>query len=219
MFGHALHPLGAPEVPPFERYVGELARLLAPYDIGSLVVADRHTYEVAANWKVIAENYHECYHCPLIHPELCQVTPPDSGDNYDLPGAWIGGGMVLRDGMASMSLDGSLAATPLPGVNPTAVEYLHLLPNLLVSAHPDYVMTHRMVPLAPGRTWVECSWLTLPDSDSARVRCARRRGVLGHHQPAGLGRLRVGAARAPVAALPARAVRAQGGRGRAAGRR
>ena len=35
-------------------------------------------YEVAANWKVIAENYHECYHCPLIHPELCQVSPPDS---------------------------------------------------------------------------------------------------------------------------------------------
>ena len=117
-FGHALHPVGAAEVPPFERYVGELAGLLAPYDIGSLVVADRHTYEVAANWKVIAENYHECYHCPLIHPELCQVSPPDSGDNYDLPGAWIGGGMVLRDGMASMSLDGSLAATPLPGVEP-----------------------------------------------------------------------------------------------------
>ena len=46
------------------------------------------------------------------------------------------------------------------------MEYLHLLPNLLVSAHPDYVMTHRMVPLAPGRTWVECSWLTLPESDS-----------------------------------------------------
>jgi Rieske 2Fe-2S family protein len=167
VFAHARHPLGAPEVPPFERYVGDLAALLAPYDIGNLVVADRHSYEVAANWKVIAENYHECYHCPLIHPELCQVTPPDSGDNYDLPGAWIGGGMVLRDGMRTMSLDGTLAATPLPGVSPTAVEYVHLLPNVLVSAHPDYVMTHRMVPLAPGRTWVECSWLTLPDAAAA----------------------------------------------------
>jgi Rieske 2Fe-2S family protein len=168
VFGHALHPLGEPGVPSsFARYVGELERLLAPYAVGSLVVADRHTYEVAANWKVIAENYHECYHCPLIHPELCAVTPPDSGDNYDLPGAWIGGGMVLRDGMRSMSVDGSLAAEPLPGVNPTAVEYLHLLPNLLVSAHPDYVMTHRMLPLSPGRTWVECSWLTLPESAAA----------------------------------------------------
>ena len=167
VFGHALHPVGPDSssgaaAPPFETYVGELAGLLAPYDIGSLTVADRHSYEVAANWKVIAENYHECYHCPLIHPELCQVSPPDSGDNYDLPGAWIGGSMDLRGGMATMSLDGSLAAAPLPGADPGKVEYLHLLPNLLVSAHPDYVMTHRMVPLAPGRTWVECSWLTLP---------------------------------------------------------
>ncbi|QIG44441.1 aromatic ring-hydroxylating dioxygenase subunit alpha [Nocardioides anomalus] len=167
VFAHALHPAGRREVPPFERHLGEIEPLLAPYGIGSLEVADRHTYEVAANWKVIAENYHECYHCPMIHPELCTVTPPDSGDNYDRPGAWIGGSMVLRDGMASMSLDGSLAATPLPGASPTAVEYLHLLPNLLVSAHPDYVMTHRMVPLTPGRTWVECSWLTLPEAAAA----------------------------------------------------
>jgi Rieske 2Fe-2S family protein len=61
-----------------------------------------------------------------------------------------------------MSLTGELAATLLPGVDPRRVEYLHLLPNLLVSAHPDYVTAHRMVPLAPGRTWVECSWLTRP---------------------------------------------------------
>lgn len=162
VLGHALHAVGDPGVPPFEQYVGELARLLAPYGMGDLVVADRHTYEVAANWKVIAENYHECYHCPLIHPELCEVTPPDSGDNYDLPGAFIGGSMVLRDGMQSMSLDGRFAATPLPDASPTAVEYLHLLPNVLVSAHPDYVMTHRLVPLAPDRTWVECSWLVQP---------------------------------------------------------
>jgi Rieske 2Fe-2S family protein len=172
VFGHALHPVDDPQVPSFDRYVGELAAILAAYDIGALVVADRHSYEVAANWKVIAENYHECYHCPLIHPELCQVTPPDSGDNYDLPGAWIGGSMELRDGMASMSLDGSLAAEPLPGVDPVKVEYLHLLPNLLVSAHPDYVMAHRMLPLSPGRTWVECSWLTLPSSAPAGAAAA-----------------------------------------------
>jgi len=38
--------------------------------------------------------------------------------------------MVLRDGLATMSMTGELAATPLPGVDPTKVEYLHLLPNL-----------------------------------------------------------------------------------------
>ncbi|WP_372734473.1 aromatic ring-hydroxylating dioxygenase subunit alpha [Nocardioides sp.] len=167
VFGHALHADNTPEVPSFETHLGAITGLLEPYSAASLVIADRHTYEVAANWKVIAENYHECYHCPLIHPELCEVSPPDSGENYDLPGTWVGGAMDLRPGMATMSLTGELAATPLPGVDPRRVEYLHLLPNLLISAHPDYVMTHRMVPLEPGRTWVECTWLTLPDAGAA----------------------------------------------------
>jgi Rieske 2Fe-2S family protein len=165
VLGHALHPLGSAEVPSFTEHLGAMGPMVAPYAPGSLGLADRHTYEVAANWKVIAENYHECYHCPLIHPELCQVSPPDSGDNYDLPGAWIGGSMVLRDGMETMSLTGERAAPPLPGVDPVRVEYLHLLPNLLLSAHPDYVMAHRLVPLAPDRTWIECSWLARPGAD------------------------------------------------------
>jgi Rieske 2Fe-2S family protein len=75
--------------------------------------------------------------------------------------------MDLREGMATMSTTGELAATRLPGVDPARVEYLHLLPNLLVSAHPDYVMAHRLVPLAPGRTWVECSWLVAAGPDGS----------------------------------------------------
>lgn len=165
VFGHAAHPVGHPDVVPFADHVGELGRVVAPYDPAALRLAARHTYEIAANWKIVAENYHECYHCPLIHPELCQVTPPTSGANYDLPGAWVGGSMVLRDGMATMSLTGESGGHPISGVSPTRVEYLHLLPNLLVSAHPDYVMTHRLVPLAPGRTWIECSWYLLPGPD------------------------------------------------------
>jgi Rieske 2Fe-2S family protein len=120
---------------------------------------------LSGNWKLVHENYHECYHCPLIHPELCRVTPPTSGDNYDLPGAWVGGSMVLREGMATMSLTGESGGHPIRGVDPARVEYVHLLPNLLVSAHPDYVMTHRLLPLAPGRTWVECSWYLRPGPD------------------------------------------------------
>ncbi|HYO39244.1 MAG TPA: aromatic ring-hydroxylating dioxygenase subunit alpha [Nocardioidaceae bacterium] len=167
VFGHALHPLGSPEVPSFEEHLGAFDAIVAPYAPGGLAVAARHTYEVAANWKAVAENYHECYHCPLIHPELCRLSPPTSGDNYQLPGGWVGGSMELRDGMRTMSMTGELAATPLPGVTAARVEYLHLLPNLMVSAHPDYVMTHRLVPLSPERTWVECSWLAAPDADGS----------------------------------------------------
>ena len=167
VFGHGKLPLGHPDLLPFEEHLGGLAPIVERYGPAGLVLGDRHTYEIAANWKVVAENYHECYHCPLIHPELCQVSPPTSGENYDLPGSWVGGAMDLRDGMATMSLTGESGGRPIPGAPAGRVEYLHLLPNLLVSAHPDYVMTHRLVPLAPGRTWIECSWYFVPDAAGA----------------------------------------------------
>jgi phenylpropionate dioxygenase-like ring-hydroxylating dioxygenase large terminal subunit len=148
--------------PPFDRYIGAMDDLVAPYRPGDLALGARHSYEVAANWKIVVENYHECYHCPLIHPELCQVSPPSSGDNWDLAGAWVGGSMDLRDRVQTMSLDGRSGGTPLPGVDPRTVRYLGLFPNLLVSAHPDYVMAHRLEPLSPGRTLIECSWYFPP---------------------------------------------------------
>ncbi len=143
---------------PFDQHLGDLDSLVAPYAPERLARGARHTYEIAANWKIICENYHECYHCPLIHPELCQVSPPTSGANYDLPGAWVGGAMDLADDAVTMSLDGRSDGLFLPDVDPRKVLYLGLFPNLLVSLHPDYVMTHRMLPLTPDRTWVECSW-------------------------------------------------------------
>ena len=144
--------------PSFEAHLGGLTDLVAPYRPESLVLGATHDYVVAANWKVVTENYHECYHCPLIHPELCQVSPPTSGSNFDLPGAWVGGSMDLAEDAVTMSLDGHSDGRPLPGVDPRQVLYLGLLPNLLLSLHPDYVMTHRMTPLAPGETQVQCAW-------------------------------------------------------------
>jgi Rieske 2Fe-2S family protein len=143
---------------PFAEHVGALDGLVAPYRPAELRLGGRHSYTLATNWKVVAENYHECYHCPLIHPELCEVTPPDSGENYDLPGAWVGGSMDLREGAQTMSMDGRSLGVPIPGVDPRRVEYLGLFPNLLLSLHPDYIMAHRILPLAADRTFVECSF-------------------------------------------------------------
>jgi glycine betaine catabolism A len=146
---------------PLADWLGDAERHLGRYRTETLTTAARHRYTVAANWKLIAENYHECYHCPMIHPELCQVSEADSGDNADGPGAWVGGTMDLKPHAHTMSFDGTRGpgAVPLPGADPRVVTYLGLFPNLLVSAHPDYVMTHRFVPLAPDRTLVECEWL------------------------------------------------------------
>jgi Rieske 2Fe-2S family protein len=143
----------------FASHLGGLDRLVAPYAPASLAVKAEHIYDIEANWKILAENYHECYHCPLIHPELCAVSPPTSGDNWHEPGNWVGGSMQLRDHAVTMSFDGSSHGVPLPGADPRTVRYLGLLPNLLISLHPDYVMTHLFEPLSPNRTRVTCSWL------------------------------------------------------------
>ncbi|GAA1845613.1 aromatic ring-hydroxylating oxygenase subunit alpha [Asanoa iriomotensis] len=144
---------------PFASHVGALGSHVAPYRPETLVSKARHEYEVAANWKIIAENYHECYHCPLIHPELCAVSPPNSGSNWREPGAWVGGSMDLRDHAETMSLDGRSHGVALDGVDPRLVRYLGLFPNMLISLHPDYVMTHLLEPLSPHRTRVTCEWL------------------------------------------------------------
>jgi Rieske 2Fe-2S family protein len=145
----------------------ELDALIAPYEPERLVIAGRHRYDATANWKILTENYHECYHCPMIHPELCKVSPPKSGENYRAEGSWVGGWMDLRDGMDTMSLDGTSHGVPLRGLDARGLRtviYVNVFPNVLLSLHPDYVMTHRLLPLAADRTMIECVWSFAPEA-------------------------------------------------------
>jgi glycine betaine catabolism A len=158
---------GSGQAAPLDDALGTLSEMLAPYEMSRLVVAGTHEYDSPANWKILTENYHECYHCPSIHPELCKVSPPKSGENYSLPGSWVGGTMDLRPGMATMSLDGTSQGVPLRGLDEEGlrtVVYVNVFPNILISAHPDYVMVHRLMPLAPNRTKIECSWAFAPEA-------------------------------------------------------
>jgi glycine betaine catabolism A len=158
---------GSGDAPPFAEHVGALDDLVAPYRLERLVLLATHQYDLACNWKVVLENYHECYHCPLIHPELCQVSPPASGDNFELDGAWVGGTMDLKDHAVTMSLDGHSDGVPIPGLDTgrlRTVAYLGLFPNLLLSLHPDYVMTHLVEPLGPALSHVVCSWYFPPEA-------------------------------------------------------
>jgi Rieske 2Fe-2S family protein len=152
---------------PLADCLGSLEEYVAPYEMERLVVAGQHDYDAAANWKILTENYHECYHCPSIHPQLCKISPPRGPANYSAPGVWIGGPMDLRDGMATMSLDGRGSGTALRGLDAAglrSVIYVGVFPNLLLSLHPDYVMVHKMIPVAAARTKIECTWAFAPES-------------------------------------------------------
>jgi Rieske 2Fe-2S family protein len=153
-------------IDPDEQF-GNLWEHLAPYEPERLAVAARHSYEIAANWKLIHENYQECYHCSEIHPELCEVTPPDSGYSIDIRGLYVAGPMDFYEGVETMSLDGRSYGVPIRGLRDhqlREVGYFGIFPNLLISPHPDYVLTHRIEPLAPDRSYVECEWLFPPEA-------------------------------------------------------
>jgi glycine betaine catabolism A len=158
------------QAPSLGEHVGNLHELLDPWMPGRLFSAARQRYTVRANWKTVTENYHECYHCSSIHPELCRVTPPESGRNVVHTGAWVGGSMELRDEAKTMSLSGESKGVRIPGVSDhqaREVHYYGLFPNLLLSLHPDYVLTHRLEPVGPGQTVVECEWLFPPEARDA----------------------------------------------------
>jgi Rieske 2Fe-2S family protein len=70
--------------------------------------------------------------------------------------------MDLKEHAQTMSISGQSGGQPIAGLSPDhlrQVYYFGLFPNLLVSPHPDYVMTHRVQPLSPDRSRVECRWL------------------------------------------------------------
>ncbi|HEX6947929.1 MAG TPA: aromatic ring-hydroxylating dioxygenase subunit alpha [Acidimicrobiia bacterium] len=155
------------EAPAIEDHFGNLGEIVAPYEPERLRTVATHEYVVEANWKVVVENYNECYHCTSIHPELCEVTPVDSGRDHQPTGMWLGGTMELKDHAVTMSLDGRSKGVNfrnLPEGDDRIVWYLTVTPNLLLSLHPDYVMTHRITPIGVDRTHVECSWLWPPEA-------------------------------------------------------
>ena len=55
--------------------LGGVPDRLRRYPLSELRVARRIEYDIAANWKVMLENYNECYHCGPVHPELCRLVP------------------------------------------------------------------------------------------------------------------------------------------------
>ena len=167
----------------------------------------------AANYKVLLENYNECYHCGPVHPELTRLVPSFAGGGGGLD--WDKG-IPHREGAWTFTTTGTTDRAPLPGLDEderTRHKGDLVYPNLMVSASADHVAAFVLQPVAVDRTTVTCSLLfARRRGGQADVRPERRRRPLGPGQPAGLGDLRGGPARHVVAGLHARLVRADGGR-------
>jgi Rieske 2Fe-2S family protein len=149
---------------PLEEWFAPLNGKFSHWNLPKLRAAKRIEYDVKANWKLMFENYSECYHCPGVHPMLSKVSPYDSAENDLTEGPFLGGFMKINKG-AGLTMSGRACALPVGKIeNLQEVFYYSIFPNMLLSLHPEYVMVHQLWPQSPERTFVLCDWFFHPDA-------------------------------------------------------
>jgi Rieske 2Fe-2S family protein len=146
-----------------EEQLGPIAGRVRRYPLDRLRIAQTIRYEVAANWKVMLENYNECYHCAGVHPELCRLVPDfkrQGGSDLD----WERG-IAHRDGAWTFTADGTSARAPFATLDDDE-KVRHkgelIYPNLLLSLSAEHVAAFTLWPHAPNATTIVCDFLFDP---------------------------------------------------------
>jgi Rieske 2Fe-2S family protein len=148
------------EAKPLPSQLAGIPERLARYPLSVLAIGATIRYEVQANWKIICENYNECYHCSGIHPELCAVVPSfreAGGANLD----WTRG-IPHREGAYTFTSSGTTVRRAFPGLNDDEqVRHKGELayPNMFLSVACDHVAAFILRPRAPDRTDITCHFL------------------------------------------------------------
>jgi phenylpropionate dioxygenase-like ring-hydroxylating dioxygenase large terminal subunit len=131
--------------------------------VDELVFYTRWEAEIEANWKVVCENFLECYHCQVAHPQLAAMLDT-SADAYALStdGRLSSQRGPTREGGGTrMHLDGELPRS----------QFHFLWPNLGVNIFPGKpnISIGPMVPLTPDRTYRFLDYFFGPDVDQAWI--------------------------------------------------
>ena len=148
---------------PLLSQLGRIPELLSRYPLAELRTTEQIIYDVAANWKVIMENYNECYHCGPVHPELCEIVPDfKRAGGADLDWAH---GIPHRPGAYTFTTTGTTARQPFPSLKEDErVRHMGELiyPNLLLSLSCDHVAAFLLSPQGPERTRIVFNFLFHP---------------------------------------------------------
>jgi glycine betaine catabolism A len=163
------------------------------YDLRNSKIAYTGVYPVHANWKLIAENFRECYHCGVGHPEYCSVI---IGANL-LQGReqarkvkeekrqqWAAKGIPTylvsfeqeqwyycerypyQPGFVTMSVDGKSIAPPFGRLDDADVGVFSIVqyPNFWLDVNNDYAWAMRLRPVSPTLTEVIATWHVRADA-------------------------------------------------------
>src|SRR5688572_416650 len=175
----------AEAAPDFSAIKKSLSPYLAPYKINDARLASIKNYELQANWKLVAENFRECYHCGGAHPEYCNAViganlREDTDElTHGKQKLWNEKGLAtnlvevsngtttyairypLRPGIESYSVDGKKVSIPMGQHKDHDAGVIGLVnyPNFWMDAVSDYIWTMRITPVNASTTDVEFCWL------------------------------------------------------------
>ena len=176
--------------PDFRKVIKDYSPFLKPFRVDKSKVAFTKRYELRTNWKLIAENFRECYHCGPAHPEYCSaVIGANLRESADEElavrrVAWQQKGLAinnvdfengsfhfavrypLRPGVLSYSLDGKAVSKPMGEHKDFDAGVLGLVvyPNFWMDAVSDYMWTMRLTAVSPSLTFIDLAWLVDKDA-------------------------------------------------------
>ena len=141
-----------PDPEPFSADFGPLNDILPRYGMADLKSGYVNEYVVNSNWKEIWENASECGHCPVVHPELCEVVPIYK---TGLTGRDSVAGTPFLDERATMTADGRTRRPMFKGLleeDMGCFRSISVYPNVVLALQPESVVTIVLWPDGPDRT-------------------------------------------------------------------
>lgn len=154
--------------PDLASFLGEGPPWLARAELDGLRLLARTRHLVAANWKLLVENFQESHHFPSVHAGLESHTPWAQSTSVELGGPWLGGTMELA-GSETVSLHGARRGRPFVAHadDRARVHDALLLPLWLTSLQPDYFLSYRLLPRGPVVTEVIADIFVHRDAEGA----------------------------------------------------
>ncbi|PWR21881.1 aromatic ring-hydroxylating oxygenase subunit alpha [Zavarzinia compransoris] len=163
------------EAPDFAGHAAPLAARWQAYDFGALRHGARLDFTVAANWKLLVENFCDTYHLPFIHPQVNEYSKAE--DHYD-----VIDGMVVGTGNRTAARDGAPEILPrfpgLPAALARTGEFLALFPNTLIFLMPDHYFTVTVTPIDAGHSHERLDFYFVGEAATDAAHAARRAEVL-----------------------------------------
>ena len=135
------------------RHLGDLPERLRGYRIDEWGLARTREYTIAANYKLIAENFMEYYHLPWVHPGLVKVSPMQAHHRWQGLGMYTG---MCTTPIAANTRDGGWQGLPalegLDGEDAISARFIWLFPNIALNVLPNHLFLIHAAPESPGRT-------------------------------------------------------------------